>query len=108
MVTVNVRVKDVSRVVHMGLEGTVDMGESGCAATKTHGPAEIITTTLAVATFPAHNTGLDSDALANNKIGDTCTYGGHSTCRFMAENQWLANSKVTITTMLIIVHYVTV
>lgn len=95
-------------MIHEGLEGAINMGERSGTAAKTHRPAEVIAATLAEAAFPAHNTSLDSDALTDSKVSDACTDSGHSTSGFMTKDQWLANGKITVTTMFIIMDYVDV
>lgn len=94
----------MGRVVHAGLEGAVNVREGGCAAAETHRLAQVIAATFAETAFAAHNSGLDSHALTDDEVGDTCAHSSHDACSFMTEHKRLANSKVSVTTVLVVVN----
>ena len=61
----DIRVQDVSRVIHSALQGTVDMREGGSTTAEAHGLAEVIAAISTKTTVTAHDAGLYGDALAN-------------------------------------------
>jgi hypothetical protein len=91
-------------VIHAGLESTVYMREGGCAATETHRFAEIVTAAPTETAIATHDSSLDCHALADDKAGDTSAYSSYNAGGFMAENKGLADSKVAVATMHVVVN----
>lgn len=98
---------NVGRVVHTILKGAVDMREGSCTTAKAHGLAEVVTTASAEVTFAAHNSGLNCDALTDSEANNARTHSNDDACGFVAKNERLANSKVTVTAVLIIMYLCT-
>lgn len=63
--------EDVGGVVHILLEGAIEMGECLSTAGEPETLAEVVTTLGAVSTVITHNTGLDGYSLADYKVLDT-------------------------------------
>lgn len=97
--------ENVGRVVHVLLEGPIEVGEGLGAAGKPETLAKVVTTLGAVATGIAHNTGLDGHSLADHKVLNTRTNRGHDASRFVTEDQGCLKGEVAVPTMDIIMDY---
>ena len=93
----------MSWVVHILLEGSIEVGEGLGAACKPETLAEVVTTLGAVTTVVAHDPSLDGYSLANHKVLNTGTNSGHNARGFVAEDQGRLKGEVTVPAMSIIV-----
>jgi hypothetical protein len=89
-------VEDVGRVVHVMLEGSIEVGEGLRAAGEAETLAEVVTALGAEATVVAHDAGLDSDSLANHNVPDIRTNRGHDASGFVTEDQGCLEGEVAV------------
>ena len=99
--------KDVGWVVHILLEGPIEVGEGLRAAGEPETLAEVVTTLGAKATVVAHDAGLDSDSLTNHEVLDIRTNSGDDASGLMTEDQGCLEGEVSIPTMDIIMDWQT-
>ena len=78
--------EDVGWVVHILLEGSIEMGEGLRATSESETLAEVVTTLGAKATVVAHDAGLDSYSLANHEILNIGTNRGHDASGFVTKD----------------------
>ena len=88
--------EDVGWVVHVLLEGSIEMGEGLGATSEAETLAEVVTTLGAEATVVAHDTGLDGYSLANHEVLDTRTNRGHDASGFVTEDQGRLKGEVAV------------
>jgi hypothetical protein len=98
-------VENVGWVVHVLLEGSVEVGEGLGAAGKPETLAKVVTTLGAVATWVAHDTGLDGYSLADHKVLNTRTNRGHNASRFVTEDQGCLKGEVAVPSVDIIMDW---
>jgi hypothetical protein len=94
-------------VVHVLLEGSIEVGESLGATGKPKALTEVVTTLGAVATVVAHHPGLDGHSLANHKVLNTRANRGHDASGLMAEDHWCLEGEVAVPAMDIIMDWQT-
>lgn len=97
------RMQDMRGVIHSVLQSTVEMWECLGAAAEAHVLAEVVATFVAVAAVVAHDASLDGDSLTDDKVFDTWAYGCDDSRGFMAEDEGRLESKVSVSTMEIVV-----
>ena len=85
-------------MIHILLEGSIEVGESLGTTGEPKALAEVVTTFGAVATVVAHNSGLDGYSLANHKVLNIRANRGHDASGLMAEDQGCLESEVAIPT----------
>lgn len=95
----------MSRVVHVLLEGSIEVGEGLGATSKPEALAEVVTTLRAVATFVAHDASLDCYSLANHKILDTRADCSYDASGLMTEDQGCLEGEVAVPTVDIIMDW---
>jgi len=83
-------------VVHMLLEGSIEVGEGLCATSEPKTLAQVVTTLGAKATVVAHDAGLDSYSLANHEVLNARTNGGHDASGFVTEDQGRLEDEVAV------------
>jgi hypothetical protein len=93
---------NVGGVIHTSLESTVHVREGGCAATETHRFAKIVAAAPTETAVATHDPSLDCHALPDDKAGDTSADGSYNARGFMAEYKRLADGKVAVTAMLVV------
>lgn len=81
----NIRMKNMGRVVHTILECSIQVRERFGAAAEAHALAQVIPPVFAVIAVITHDTGLDSNALARHKIFNSRADSGYYPCCFMAK-----------------------
>lgn len=99
--------EDVGWVVHILLEGPIEMGEGLRAASKPETLAEVVTTLGAKATVVAHDAGLDSYSLANHEVLNVRTNSSDDASGLVTEDQGCLEGEVAIPTMDIIMDWQT-
>ena len=82
----NVRVEDMSGVIHSLLEGAVSMRKDGRTTTETHALAKVVATLFAEITIPTIDTCLDGDTLTWNEVFDAWPDCGNDASSFMTKN----------------------
>lgn len=97
--------EDVGRVVHVLLEGSIEVGEGLRAASKPKTLAEVVTTLGAEATVVAHDASLDGYSLADHEVLNTRTNRGHNASGFMAEDQRCLEGEVAVSAVDIVVDW---
>ena len=97
------RVEDVCGMVHAFLKGPVEVREGFGAAGEAEVLAEVIAAALAVVAVPAHDAGLDGDALADDEVLDTRTDGGDDASSFMTEDEGRLDDEVTVAAVGVVV-----
>jgi hypothetical protein len=98
-------VEDVGRVVHILLEGPIEVGEGLRAASEPETLAEVVATLGAKATVVAHDAGLDSYSLADHEVLDVRTNRGHDASGFVTEDQWCLEGEVAVPAMDIVMDW---
>ena len=83
-------------MVHVLLEGTIEVGESLGATGEPKALAEVVTTFGAVATLVAHNSGLDGHSLTDHKVLDIGANRGHDASGLVAEDQGRLEGEVAV------------
>lgn len=81
------------------------MGKRFCTGAKTHAFAEVISTLFAIIAMVAHDAGFDSNSLAWNDVFYASPNGSDDACCFVAENHGCLYSKITISSVKVIVHW---
>lgn len=92
-------------MVHVLLEGSIEVGEGLGATSKPEAFAKVVTTLGAITAVVAHNAGLDGYSLANHKILNTRANCGHDAGRLMTEHQGRLEGEVAVPTVNIIVDW---
>ena len=100
----HIRVEDECGVVHLGLEGAVDVGEAGGGAAEAHALAEVVAPRVAVLAGATADACLDGDALADLEVGDARRDGGDIACCFVAQHKRRTDSKVAVPAVAVVVH----
>jgi len=95
-------VEDVGWVVHVLLEGTIEVREGFSATSEPETLAEVVTTLGAEATVVAHDTGLDGYSLADHKVLNTRTNRGHDAGGFVTEDHGGLEGEIAVPAMHII------
>lgn len=88
--------EDVGRVVHILLEGSIEVGEGLRATGEPKTLTEVVTALGTEATVVAHDAGLDSYSLANHKVPNIRTNRGHDASRFVTEDQRGLEGEVAV------------
>jgi len=89
-------------VVHVLLEGTIEVGEGFGATSKPKTLAEVVTTLGAEATVVAHDTRLDGYSLADHEVLNTGTNRGHDAGGFVTEDHGGLEGEIPVPAMHII------
>ena len=97
--------EDVGRVVHMLLEGSIEMGEGLRATSEPETLAEVVTALGAKATVVTHDAGLDSYSLANHEVLNIRTNRGHDASGFVTKNQGCLEGKIAVPAMDIVMDW---
>lgn len=97
--------EDVGWVVHVLLEGSIEVREGLSATSEPKTLAKVVTTLGAVAAVVAHNAGLDGYSLANKEILNTRTNRGHDAGGLVAKDQGSLEGEVTVPAMDIIMDW---
>ena len=97
--------EDVGRVVHMLLEGSIEMGEGLRATCEPKALAQVVTTLGAKATVVAHDAGLDSHSLTNHEVLNVRTNRGHDASGFVTEDQGRLEGEVAVPAMDVIMDW---
>ena len=94
--------EDVSWVVHILLEGTIEVGEGLGTASEPETLAEVVTALGTKAAVVAHDAGLDGYSLADHEVLDTRTNRGHDASGFVTEDQGCLEGEIAVPTVDII------
>jgi len=89
-------------VVHVLLEGTIEVGEGFGATSEPKTLAEVVTTLGAEATMVAHDTGLDGHSLADHEVLNTRTNCGHNAGGFVTEDHGGLEGEIAVSAVHII------
>ena len=89
-------------MVHVLLEGAIEVGESFGATGEPETLAEVITTLRAEATVVAHDAGFDGYSLADHEVLNARTDGGYDAGGFVTEDHGCLEGKVAVPAMDII------
>lgn len=100
----DVRVEDVCGVVHVVLEGAVEVREGLRAGGEAHVFAEVVAALGAVGAVVAHDAGLDGDALADDEVLDTGPDGGDDARGLVAEDEGCLEGEVAVAAVEVVVH----
>ena len=92
----------MSWVVHILLEGTIEVGEGLGTASEPETLAEVVTALGTKAAVVAHDAGLDGYSLADHEVLDTRTNRGHDASGFMTEDQGCLEGEIAVPTVDII------
>ena len=92
-------------MVHILLEGTIEVGEGLGTASEPETLAEVVTTLGAKATIVAHDAGFNGYALANHEILNTRTNRCHDASGFVAEDQGGLEDEVAVPAMDIVMDW---
>ena len=88
--------EDVGWMVHVLLEGTIEVGEGFGATSEPETLAEVVTTLGAEATVITHDPGLDGYSLADHEVLNTRTNCGHDAGGFVAEDHGCLEGEITV------------
>ena len=89
-------------MVHILLEGTIEVGEGLGAAREPETLAEVVTTLGAKATVVTHDAGLDGYSLADHDVLDARTNRGYDASGFMTEDHGCLEGEIAVPAMDII------
>jgi len=92
----------VGWVVHILLEGTIEVGECFGATGEPKTLAEVVTTLGAEATVVAHDTGLDGYSLADHEVLNTRTNRGHDAGGFVTKDHGGLEGEIAVPALHII------
>ena len=92
----------MSWVVHILLEGTIEVGEGLGTASEPETLAEVVTALGTKAAVVAHDAGLDGYSLADHEVLDTRTNRGHDASGFVTEDQGCLEGEIAVPTVDII------
>ena len=88
--------EDVGGMVHVTLEGSIEVGEGLRATSEAEALAEVVAALGAEATVVAHDAGLDSYSLANHKVLNIRTNRGYDASGFVTEDQGCLEGEVAV------------
>ena len=89
-------------MVHILLEGTIEVGEGLGTASEPETLAEVVTALGTKAAVVAHDAGLDGYSLADHEVLDTRTNRGHDASGFVTEDQGCLEGEIAVPTVDII------
>jgi len=92
-------------VVHPLLQSTIGVGKDRGATTEAHAFAKVIATLLAEIAIPTVDACLDGDTLTGDEIFDTWADCSDDAGCFVAKNQGSLDSKITVPSMAVVVHW---
>ena len=76
----DIRMEDMSGVIHAVLESAIEMRKRLGTAAKAHVLAEVVSALGTVVAVVAHNAGLDCNPLSDDEVFYTRTDGGYDSC----------------------------
>lgn len=86
-------------MVHVLLEGAIEVGEGLRAASEPEALAKVVSTLGAEATVVAHDAGFDSYSLADHEVLNTRANRGYDASRFVTKDHGCLEGKVAIPAM---------
>lgn len=91
--------EDMGWVVHILLEGPIEVGEGLRTASESETLAEVVTTLGAKAAVVAHDAGLDSYSLANHEVLNIRTNRSYDASGLVTEDQGCLEGEIAIPAM---------